>query len=118
MSSMLTAGAWNIHRLDIDRGRLCARPVRVDDGGVRGQGRDCRAGAGPSQRGFSWYVLYTFIFTERQRTERAYTLWGYTCLAAVPNLDLPAICSPKFKPGPPTDEAQVLSDRLNEVLVS
>ena len=36
----------------------------------------------------------------------------------VPNLDLPAICSPKFKPGPPTDEAQVLSDRLNEVLVS
>ena len=37
---------------------------------------------------------------------------------AVPNLDLPAICSPKFKPGPPTDEAQVLSDRLNEVLVS
>ncbi|KAI0694371.1 ribosomal protein S5 domain 2-like protein [Cerioporus squamosus] len=36
----------------------------------------------------------------------------------VPNLDLPAICSPKFKPGPPTDEAQVLSDRLNEVFVS
>ncbi|KAI0758196.1 ribosomal protein S5 domain 2-like protein [Fomes fomentarius] len=36
----------------------------------------------------------------------------------VPNLDLPAICSPKFKPGPPTDEAQVLSDRLNDVLVS
>ncbi|KAH9854882.1 ribosomal protein S5 domain 2-type protein [Lenzites betulinus] len=36
----------------------------------------------------------------------------------VPNLDLPAICSPKFKPGPPTDEAQVLSDRLNEVLIS
>ena len=40
------------------------------------------------------------------------------CLLLVPNLDLPAICSPKFKPGPPTDEAQVLSDRLNEVLVS
>ncbi|CDO77202.1 hypothetical protein BN946_scf184747.g15 [Trametes cinnabarina] len=36
----------------------------------------------------------------------------------VPNLDLPAICSPKFKPGPPSDEAQVLSDRLNEVLVA
>ncbi|GLB44420.1 putative 3' exoribonuclease family, domain 1 [Lyophyllum shimeji] len=36
----------------------------------------------------------------------------------VPNLDLPAMCSPKFKPGPPTEEAQVLSDRLNEVLVS
>ncbi|TBU28684.1 ribosomal protein S5 domain 2-like protein [Dichomitus squalens] len=36
----------------------------------------------------------------------------------VPNLDLPAICSPKFKPGPPTDEAQVISDRLNDVLIS
>ncbi|TFK43989.1 ribosomal protein S5 domain 2-type protein [Crucibulum laeve] len=36
----------------------------------------------------------------------------------VPNLDLPAICSPKFKPGPPTEEAQVLSDRLNEVLIA
>ncbi|KAH6915988.1 ribosomal protein S5 domain 2-type protein [Coprinopsis sp. MPI-PUGE-AT-0042] len=36
----------------------------------------------------------------------------------VPNIDLPALCSPKFKPGPPSDEAQVLSERLNEVLVS
>jgi exosome complex component RRP43 len=34
----------------------------------------------------------------------------------VPNVDLPAMCSPKFKPGPPTEEAQVLSDRLNEIL--
>jgi len=36
----------------------------------------------------------------------------------VPNIDLPAICSPKFKPGPPTDEAQMLSERLNDVLLS
>jgi len=36
----------------------------------------------------------------------------------VPNFDLPAICSPKFKPGPPTEEAQVLSNRLNEALVA
>ncbi|KIK48541.1 hypothetical protein CY34DRAFT_798029 [Suillus luteus UH-Slu-Lm8-n1] len=36
----------------------------------------------------------------------------------VPNIDLPAICSPKFKPGPPTEEAQVLSDRLNEALIA
>ncbi|KAF8967458.1 ribosomal protein S5 domain 2-like protein [Flammula alnicola] len=36
----------------------------------------------------------------------------------VPNLDLPAMCSPKFKPGPPTEEAQVLSDRLNQVLIA
>ncbi|KAI0920811.1 hypothetical protein AcV5_001406 [Taiwanofungus camphoratus] len=36
----------------------------------------------------------------------------------VPNLDLPAICSPKFKPGPPAEDAQILSDKLNEVLVA
>ncbi|CAL1699968.1 unnamed protein product [Somion occarium] len=36
----------------------------------------------------------------------------------VPNIDLPALCSPKFKPGPPTEEAQVLSDRLNDVLLA
>ena len=36
----------------------------------------------------------------------------------VPNLDLPAICSPKFKPGPPSEEAQVLSDRLYEILLA
>lgn len=36
----------------------------------------------------------------------------------VPNIDLPAICSPKFKPGPPSEEAQVLSERLNAALIS
>ncbi|KAL4072183.1 ribosomal protein S5 domain 2-type protein [Scleroderma citrinum] len=36
----------------------------------------------------------------------------------VPNIDLPAICSPKFKPGPPSEEAQVLSERLNTALIS
>jgi exosome complex component RRP43 len=28
------------------------------------------------------------------------------------------MCSPKFKPGPPTEEAQVLSERLNQALVA
>ncbi|KAF9449035.1 hypothetical protein P691DRAFT_728597 [Macrolepiota fuliginosa MF-IS2] len=36
----------------------------------------------------------------------------------VPNVDLPAMCHPKFKPGPPSDEAQVLSERLFETLIS
>jgi len=35
----------------------------------------------------------------------------------VPNLDLPPLCSPKYKPGPPSDDAQVLSSKLNEVLI-
>lgn len=39
-------------------------------------------------------------------------------MEVVPNIDLPALCSPKFKPGPPSEEAQVLSERLNEVLVA
>ena len=36
----------------------------------------------------------------------------------VPNLDLPAMSSPKFKPGPPSEEAQVASARLHEALLA
>ncbi|QRW16551.1 3' exoribonuclease family domain-containing protein [Rhizoctonia solani] len=36
----------------------------------------------------------------------------------VPNLDLPAICSPKFKPGPPAEEAQMLSEKISDILSS
>ncbi|KAI0036758.1 ribosomal protein S5 domain 2-type protein [Vararia minispora EC-137] len=36
----------------------------------------------------------------------------------VPNLDLTAMSSPKFKSGPPSEEAQVLSDRLNDALLA
>ncbi|WWC65487.1 uncharacterized protein I303_108105 [Kwoniella dejecticola CBS 10117] len=36
----------------------------------------------------------------------------------VPNIDLPALCSPNFKPGPPGDEAQTYSNWLNDLLVS
>ncbi|EAL23044.1 hypothetical protein CNBA8110 [Cryptococcus deneoformans B-3501A] len=36
----------------------------------------------------------------------------------VPNIDLPALSSPKFKPGPPGDEAQTYSNWLYELLVS
>ncbi|WVW81134.1 hypothetical protein I302_103125 [Kwoniella bestiolae CBS 10118] len=36
----------------------------------------------------------------------------------VPNVDLPALCSPNFKPGPPGDEAQTISNWLNDLIVS
>ncbi|CEQ39301.1 SPOSA6832_00820 [Sporobolomyces salmonicolor] len=36
----------------------------------------------------------------------------------VPNVDLSPLCSPLFRPGPPPDEAQVLSARLRDVLLS
>jgi len=35
----------------------------------------------------------------------------------VPNLDLSPLRSPKYKPGPPSDDAQVISSRLNEALI-
>ncbi len=41
-----------------------------------------------------------------------------TALTPVPNIDLPALCSPKFKPGPPADEAQTMSNWLNDLIVS
>ncbi|EXX66291.1 Rrp45p [Rhizophagus irregularis DAOM 197198w] len=34
----------------------------------------------------------------------------------VPNVDLSPICSPRFKPGPPSEQAQVLSENLNKLL--
>ncbi|WWD20524.1 hypothetical protein CI109_105000 [Kwoniella shandongensis] len=36
----------------------------------------------------------------------------------VPNIDLPALSSSRFKPGPPGDEAQTFSNWLNDLLVS
>ncbi|KAL8291777.1 hypothetical protein RQP46_002035 [Phenoliferia psychrophenolica] len=36
----------------------------------------------------------------------------------VPNIDLPPLCSPLFRSGPPADEAQVLSTRLRDILLS
>jgi hypothetical protein len=36
----------------------------------------------------------------------------------VPNIDLPAMCAPRFKPGPPSEEAQVLSDRLASTITA
>jgi exosome complex component RRP43 len=49
------------------------------------------------------------IFTSRV-TNRADRL--------VPNIDLPALCSPRFKPGPPVEEAQVYSNQLYDLLIS
>ncbi|KWU45644.1 hypothetical protein RHOSPDRAFT_32566 [Rhodotorula sp. JG-1b] len=36
----------------------------------------------------------------------------------VPNVDLSALCSPLFRPGPPPDQAQVLSSRLRNILLA
>jgi hypothetical protein len=36
----------------------------------------------------------------------------------VPNVDLSPLCSPLFRPGPPADEAQVLSSRLRDILLA
>ncbi|GAA5846610.1 hypothetical protein JCM9279_006761 [Rhodotorula babjevae] len=36
----------------------------------------------------------------------------------VPNIDLSPLCSPRFHPGPPSDEAQVLSARLRDIILS
>jgi exosome complex component RRP43 len=41
-----------------------------------------------------------------------------TGTSLVPNIDLPALCAPRFKPGPPSEEAQVLSDRLASTITA
>ncbi|KAL7753753.1 hypothetical protein RI367_000684 [Sorochytrium milnesiophthora] len=35
----------------------------------------------------------------------------------VPNVELPAMCSPQFKPGPPSAKAQTLSENLHQLLL-
>lgn len=49
-------------------------------------------------------------FSVRIRVRRSNP--GIIIYVSVPNIDLPALCAPRFKPGPPSEEAQVLSDRL------
>ncbi|XP_077983660.1 exosome complex component RRP43-like [Glandiceps talaboti] len=34
----------------------------------------------------------------------------------VPNVDLPPLCSPRFRPGPPSEQAQVVSQFVNDVI--
>lgn len=34
----------------------------------------------------------------------------------VPNVEISAICSPKFKPGPPSEEAQVISEQIYQII--
>jgi len=36
---------------------------------------------------------------------------------SVPNVDLLAMCLPQFKPDPPLDQAQILSEQLFETLI-
>lgn len=43
---------------------------------------------------------------------------GHAFAMTVPNVDLPAISSPNFKPGPPVDEAQVFSQQIYDLLIS
>jgi exosome complex component RRP43 len=59
-----------------------------------------------------------FLGTFSQRTISLKTALIRDGRDLVPNLDLPALCSPKFKPGPPGEDAQVLSDKLNEALTT
>lgn len=34
----------------------------------------------------------------------------------MPNIELPPLCSPKFRPGPPSDQAQVITKLIENIL--
>ncbi|XP_034172645.2 exosome complex component RRP43 [Osmia lignaria lignaria] len=36
----------------------------------------------------------------------------------VPNVELHPLCSPKFRPGPPSDQAQIISNLINNILIN
>lgn len=35
----------------------------------------------------------------------------------VPNVELSPLCSPKFKPGPPSEKAQAVSEFINQLFI-
>ena len=37
-------------------------------------------------------------------------------LKSVPNVDLPPLCSSQFRPGPPSEQAQVLSQFVADII--
>lgn len=40
------------------------------------------------------------------------------CGYIVPNVELPGLCSPKFRPGPPSEKAQVISKLIENILIN
>ncbi|GHJ87781.1 hypothetical protein NliqN6_4183 [Naganishia liquefaciens] len=100
--------------------RFVAEEVRPD-GREKGQWRDVRinVGAVSTANGSALVRLGDTTIVCGIKAEVAEPDWktpnhGWI----VPNLDLPAISSPLFKPGPPAEEAQVFSQQLNDLLVS
>lgn len=43
-------------------------------------------------------------------------LMNLTCLCSVPNVDLPPLCSSRFRPGPPGEQAQAASQFIADVI--
>ncbi|CAD6579550.1 MAG: hypothetical protein TREMPRED_002516 [Tremellales sp. Tagirdzhanova-0007] len=62
--------------------------------------------------------LSRFLAQEYRPDGRKTRAWRDVNINVVPNIDLPALCSPRYKPGPPSDEAQTLSNWLSDLLVS
>ena len=94
-------------RVHIHGRRLRPRTHGQDHRRVWHQGRDRRARARHARSRLHRYAAPSESIYPASRPENT----------LVPNIDLPALCSPKFKPGPPSEDAQVLSERLNDALV-
>ncbi|XP_046852927.1 exosome complex component RRP43-like isoform X2 [Xenia sp. Carnegie-2017] len=52
------------------------------------------------------------IKAELANPKSDYPKWGFI----VPNIDLSALCSPRFRPGPPSEQAQVISQFIADTI--
>ena len=47
----------------------------------------------------------------------SYVIYALMLFLTVPNVELSPMCSSRFRPGPPGEQAQVLSQFVNEVVI-
>uniref|UniRef100_A0A6I8PDV2 Ribosomal RNA-processing protein 43 n=1 Tax=Ornithorhynchus anatinus TaxID=9258 RepID=A0A6I8PDV2_ORNAN len=107
------------------------RRRRIEGGGGGGASAHARREAGGRSRGVHakwrpasrlwnhwnitggfWFHLHRRWFCVSEAGQHDRHLWS----ESVPNVDLPPLCSSRFRPGPPGEEAQVASQFINDVI--
>lgn len=61
---------------------------------------------------FFFFNLFFFM----DNTVASCKISNFVIYNQVPNVELSPICSPKFRPGPPSEQAQVASEFLNKIM--
>lgn len=64
---------------------------------------------------FLFLCLFTYSYLQELATPKADEPdFGFL----ITNVELPALCHPKYRPGPPSDHAQVISNLVSDIIVN